>query len=129
MTSKRSGRGRSRAQIERRVRRSGERGEALLLLLEAVRERSRVTSIAVVDARGGIVSGTGQARELAILGAVAEDVASGVVTELCERLTAGTDIVATAVTTDAGKVYLAALGDRVGRMSDAARGIARILAA
>lgn len=114
---------------ERRVRRSGERGEALLHLLEAVRERSSVTSIAVVDARGGIVSGTGHARELAVLSAVAANVAAGVVTELCERLTVGTDVVATAVTTDTGKVYLAALGERVGRMSDAARGVARILAA
>lgn len=112
---------------ERRRQRSGIKDEALRLLLAAVKERSDVTSIAVVDARGLVISGTGTARELAILGAVAEPIAAGTVTDLCERLTAGTDVFSRAVRSPRGTMYLAALGDRVGRMHEAARGVERIL--
>jgi hypothetical protein len=113
---------------ERRRRRSGLRDEALQLLLAAVKDRSDVTSIAVVDARGLVLSGLGTARELAILGTVAEPVAAGAVSALCERLTAGTDVMSKAVHSPRGTLYLAALGARVGRMHEAARGVERILA-
>jgi hypothetical protein len=112
---------------ERRRRRSEIRDEALRLLLAAVKDRSAVTSIAVVDARGLVISGMGSARELAILGAVAEPVAAGNITDLCERLTTGTDVISRAVRGPSGTMYLAALGDRVGRMHEAARGVERIL--
>jgi predicted regulator of Ras-like GTPase activity (Roadblock/LC7/MglB family) len=112
---------------ERRRRRSGLADEALRLLLEAVKQRSDVTSIAVVDARGLVISGTGSPRELAILGAVAAPVAAGTVNELCERLTAGTDVMSKPVRSRRGTLYLAALGARVGRMHEAARGVERIL--
>lgn len=112
---------------ERRRRRSAMKDEALRLLLAAVKERSDVTSIAVVDARGLVVSGMGSAHELAILGAVAQPIAAGTVTEVCERLTAGTDVMAKAVRSPRGTMYLAALGERVGRMHEAARGVERIL--
>lgn len=112
---------------ERRTKRSGSKNEALRLLLAAVKERSAVTSIAIVDSRGLVVSGMGSARELAILGAVAQPIAGGTVTDLCERLTAGTDVMSKAVKSPLGTVFLAALGDRVGRMSEAAQGVERIM--
>jgi hypothetical protein len=113
---------------ERRRRRSGIADEALHLLLAAVKERSDVTSIAIIDAHGLVVSGMGTAQELAILGAVAAPIADGQITDMCERLTAGTDVMAKAVSSARGTMYLAALGSRVGRMHEAARGIERILA-
>lgn len=112
---------------ERRRRRSSSTNEALRLLLVAVKERSDVTSIAVVDARGIVVSGMGSERELAILGAVAEPISAGNVTAVCERLTEGTDVLSKAVASPGGTMYLAALGSRVGRMHEAARGVERIL--
>lgn len=112
---------------ERRTARSEVRVEALALLLQAVKSRSDVSAIAVVDASGLLISGTGTERELAILGAVAEPVAAGEVSELCERLTQGTDVFAKAVQLPLGTIYLAALGSRVGRMHEAARGVERIL--
>jgi hypothetical protein len=112
---------------ERRRKRSGEKDEALRLLLAAVKDRSDVTSIAIVDGRGLVISGMGSAQELAILGAVAQPVAGGRVSALCERLTEGTDVLAREVASPAGPVYLAALGQRVGRMHEAASGIERIL--
>ncbi len=112
---------------ERRRKRSGEKDEALRLLLAAVKGRSDVSSIAVVDARGLVISGMGTPQELAILGAVAEPVAGGTLSDLCERLTAGTDVMAKALKSPRGTMYLAALGTRVGRMHEAARGIERIL--
>jgi len=112
---------------ERRTTRSAIKDEALRLLLAAVKERSDVSSIAVVDANGLVISGMGTTRELAILGAIAEPVAGGEVSELCERLTRGTDVLAKAVPSSLGTIYLAALGTRVGRMHEAARGVERIL--
>ena len=102
------------------------RPEALRILLESVRERSDITSIAVVDARGLVIAGMGTEQELAILGAVAEPVASGSMNETCERLTAGTDVFARAID---GRHYLAALGEKVSRMSEASLAVKRILAA
>ena len=112
---------------ERRRSRSGIKDEALRLLLAAVKERSEVTSIAVVDARGLVISGMGTARELAILGAVAQPIAGGTVTDTCARLTAGTDVMSKAFQSPRGTMYLAALGNRVGRMHEAARSVERIL--
>ena len=112
---------------ERRRIRSGQKDEALRLLLAAVKERSDVSSIAIIDGRGLVVSGLGTAQELAILGAIAEPVASGMITPLCEALTEGTDVIAKSIEAPSGRLFLAALGDRVGRLSEAATGIERIL--
>ena len=112
---------------ERRRTRSAQKDEALLLLLAAVKDRSDVSSIAVIDSRGLVISGVGPAQELAILSAVAQPVAGGTVTDLCERLTEGTDVLSNVVNSRQGTMYLAALGSRVGRMHEAARGIERIL--
>ena len=113
---------------ERRTTRSSNKDEALRLLLASVKKRSEISSIAVIDATGLVISGMGPVRELAILGALAEPVASGEVSELCERLTRGTDVLSKAVPSALGTIYIAALGTRVGRMHEAARGVERILA-
>ncbi len=114
---------------ERRRRRSGRKDEALYLLLEAVRERSNISSIAIIDGRGLVVAGSGPERELVVLGAVAARAAIGEFDGACERLTIGTDVVSCPLAVGERKMYLAALGDRVRRMPEAARNAARILRA
>ena len=115
--------------MERRRRRSERKDEALRLLLEAVRDRSDITSIAVVDERGLLVAGEGPERELLVLGAVAAPAAAGDFDAACERLTVGTDVVACPVELAEQTMYLAALGKRVSRMPEAALGVAPILRA
>lgn len=114
---------------ERRRQRSARKDEALRLLLEAVRARSDVSSIAIVDGRGLVVAGAGPERELCVLGAVAAPAAAGDLDAACERLTTGTDVLSCPVALGDRTFYLAALGDRVARMPEAARGVARILRA
>ena len=112
---------------ERRQRRSDRTAEALRLLLETVLDRSAISSIAVVDGRGLVVAGTGPERELLVLGAVAAPAASGAFDAACESLTRGTDVVSCPLVVDGRTMYLAALGERVSRMPEAARSAARIL--
>ena len=114
---------------ERRKRRSGRKQEALRLLLEAVRERSDVSSIAIVDGRGMVVEGTGPEQDLLVLGIVARPAAAGLFDPMSERLTEGTDVLSCPVSVGDRRLYLAALGQRVSRMPDAVRGVARILRA
>ena len=114
---------------ERRRHRSGRTGEALRLLLESVHQRSDISSIALVDGRGLVVAGCGPEQELLVLGAVAEPAAHGAFDNACERLTAGTDVVACPIDAGGHSMYLAALGERVSRMPEAARSVSRILRA
>jgi hypothetical protein len=112
---------------ERRRRRSHRTNEALELLLEAVKERSDISSIAIVDGRGLVLAGSGAEHELMILGTVAAPAASGAFDASCEKLTEGTDVMSCPLAIGERKMYLAALGDRVSRMPDAVRGVTRIL--
>ena len=114
---------------ERRRRRSGRKEEALHLLLEAVRDRSEISAIAIVDGRGRVIAGHGDDRELEVLGVVAAPAASGAVDARFERLTEGTDVVSCPLALGEERLYLAALGERVARMPEAARGAVRILRA
>ncbi|MDB4942235.1 MAG: hypothetical protein JWP97_1769 [Labilithrix sp.] len=86
-----------------------------------------MSSVALVDAAGFVVSGIGTAEELAVLAVVARPASRGTITPLCEELTEGTDILASEVVTPAGTMILAALGERVARMHEAMCGVARIL--
>lgn len=115
--------------MERRRQRSERKDEALRLLLESVRDRSEITSIAVVDEQGLLVAGEGPERELLVLGAVAAPAAEGAFDAACERITVGADVVACPVELAPQTMYLAALGKQVSRMPDAALGVARILRA
>jgi hypothetical protein len=112
---------------ERRKKRSRDPREAIGLLLDTVRTRSDVSAIAVVNGQGAVVSGTGSARELEILAAVAAPAAHGYMGSAYDRLTSGTDVLARAIDTNAGTWYLAALGARVSRMVEAARAVERIV--
>lgn len=114
---------------ERRKQRSECKDEALALLLESVRARSSISAIALVDGRGSVVAGAGPERDLRVLGAVARPAAAGPWGSACEKLTAGTDVLACRLATRDGPMYLAALGDRVSRMPEAARSVTRILQA
>lgn len=114
--------------VERRGRRSEKKSEALQLLLASVRLRSSISSIAVVDSRGRVVAGDGPERELFVLASVAAPAAKGAFDDACERMTAGTDVMSCPVNVADRQLFVAALGERVARMPDAVRGVARILA-
>jgi hypothetical protein len=114
---------------ERRRRRSENKDEALHLLLETVRERSKVSSIALIDGRGYVLGGVGTEHELLVLGAVAAPAAAGEFDADCESLTVGTDVVSCPLAIGEQRMFLAALGERVSRMTDAARAVTRILRA
>lgn len=113
--------------MERRRRRSRNPAKALRLLLDAVRARSEVSAVALVDTDGFVVAGSGLDHELAILGFVARRAADGAIDSECEALTDGTDVMAREVA--GGSMILAALGSRVRRMADASRAVDRIVAA
>jgi hypothetical protein len=114
---------------ERRVRRSPRKEEALQLLLGAVRRRSAITSIAIVDSRGFVVAGDGPERELFVLGSIAGPASRGALDDACARMIADTDVLSCPMQIGERRLYLAALGERVTRMPEAARGVARILSA
>lgn len=116
-----------KAMQERRRRRSERKDEALRLLLEAVRDRSDISSVAVVDGRKMVVAGVGHEHELHVLCAVAEPAATGTFDSTCEKLTVGTDVLSRPFVVGNQTMYLAALGVKVSRMPEAATGIARIL--
>ena len=113
--------------VERRVKRSGERDEALQYLVEAVADRSPVRAVALVDGAGKIVAGTGFARDLVGLARIAGHVARGEPCPEMESVTEGTDILVRAVWARGEPHYLAALGDRVVRMVEAGRRAETIL--
>lgn len=114
--------------IERRSKRSHDPEEALQYLMEAVHDRSEVRAIALVDGIGKIVAGTGTARDLAALSWIAGPVSRGEPCIDLGHVTADTDVLARAVHAGGRTLYLAALGERVRRMPDAARAVERILA-
>ena len=74
-----------------------------------------------------VVEGVGTEHELLVLGMVAGPAATGKVDGMLERMTAGTDVMSCPLAIDDRWLYLAALGERVSRMPEAARGVARIL--
>jgi hypothetical protein len=114
---------------DRRMKRSGDREEALQYLMEAVADRSDVHAVALVDEGGRIVAGTGMPKELGGLARIAGKVARGELNFDADEVTKDTDVLARGVRAGGRTFYLAALGERVRRMPDAARAVARILAA
>lgn len=114
--------------MERRHKRSAQRVEALQYLVEAVADRSEVRSVALVDERRRIVAGMGMPGDLAGLARVAGAVARGEPSADLEKVTEGTDLLTRRIAIGDRAVYLAALGTRVRRMSDAATAVARIFA-
>jgi hypothetical protein len=114
---------------ERRVKRSTSRSEALQYLVEAVADRSGVGSLVLVDDAGQIVAGMGMPHEVGPLAGVARDVARrGAPAALVDAVVArGADVTARSVTTAAGRMHLAAAGDRMTKVGDAVRAVQRIV--
>jgi len=113
--------------MERRAKRSLYPEEALQFLVEAVADRSRVKAVALIRENGSILAGTGTLSDLKGLAKIAGPAARGESARDFDRITRGTDLLTRAVPLMDGTLYLAALGDRVGKMTDAARAVSRIL--
>jgi hypothetical protein len=108
---------------ERRTRRSSNCAEALSLLLEAVRDRAELGSVALSDRTGILVAGAGSARECDELAAWAPIV-------LGARPGAKRDAKLCGVKVRGLEAYLcsSSLGDRpLAALAEAAEGCARIL--
>jgi hypothetical protein len=113
--------------IERRLKRSAERAEALQYLVETVADRSGVQALVLVDDGGKIVAGTGMPGDLTGLARAAPDVAwRRASVSAVDAVTRGRDVAARTVPTRDGLVYFAALGGGMSGVGDAVRAIQRI---
>jgi hypothetical protein len=110
----------------RRNKRSTERTEALQYLMESLADRSEVHAVALVDEHGRIVAGMGMPRELAGLAKIARGGIRREPSDDFEEITRGTDFFGREISLEDGPVFLAALGTRVRKMSDAAAAVDRI---
>lgn len=113
---------------ERRVKRSGEREEALQFLVEAVADRSDVSALVLLDDAGHIVAGMGMPKDVVGLLRTARGVAWGHASAAdVDAATGGRDVTTRSVATRDGMLHFAALGDRVSAVGDAVRAVQRIL--
>jgi hypothetical protein len=116
--------------IDRRSKRSDERGEALQFLVESVADRSGVKALVLTDDAGRIVAGMGMPDAMVGLARAARAVAwKRASASDVDELTHGDDVTARPVATRDGMLYFAALGDRMSGLGDAVRAVHRILAA
>jgi hypothetical protein len=113
--------------MERRTKRSENCDEALQYLVEALADRSEVSSVVLTNAQGSIVAGMGVPGEVRGLAKIAGPVARGETCDDFERVTDGTDFVGRGIRLHGATYYLAALGSRLCRMQDAVHGVARIV--
>jgi hypothetical protein len=113
---------------ERRAKRSGTREEALQFLVEAVKDRSEVRAVAVIDGDDRILAGTGMPHELSGLARIAGRVAQGEPCAELDDVTHETDLLTCGFAASGKTMYLAALGTRVNKMPEAVRAVRRILA-
>jgi hypothetical protein len=116
--------------IDRRMKRSADREEALQYLVESVADRSGVRALVLLDDAGRIVAGTGMPDEIVGLRETARDVAwRRASVARVDRATRGSDVTARPIATREGMLYFAALGDRMVGLGDAVSAVQRILAA
>jgi hypothetical protein len=116
--------------IDRRMKRSAHREEALQYLVESVADRSGVRALVLLDDAGRIVAGTGMPDEIVGLLETARDVAwRRASATSVDAATRGGDVTARPVATRDGMLYFAALGDHMTGLGDAVRAVHRILAA
>jgi hypothetical protein len=115
--------------MERRSKRSTDRTVALQYLVEAVADRSHVSSVALVDEEGHIVAGIGSPTELSGLALIAGPATRGEPCREFEQVTLGTDFLGRRVKLGDQTLYLAALGKRVSKMHEAASAVCRIIEA
>jgi len=113
---------------ERRVKRSGDRREALQFLVETVADRSRARALVLLDGAGQIVAGMGGPNEVMGLSATGRAVAERrAAVEQIETAIRGGDVTARSLTTCEGMLYLAAVGDRMSGVGGAVQAVRRIL--
>jgi hypothetical protein len=113
--------------MERRIKRSTERNEALQYLVEVLADRSGAPALVLVDDAGHLVAGTGMPMEVACLARAARDVAWRRASPAdIDAVTPGHDVTARTVTTREGLVYFAALGNGMSGVGDAVRAVQRI---
>ena len=114
--------------LDRRGKRSTERGEALQFLIEAVADRSGVRALVLVDDHGRIVAGMGVPRDVAGLAVTARAVAwKRASADDIDAVTRGADVTARTVATTEGMLYFGALGDHVNGVGEAVKAVRRIL--
>lgn len=113
---------------ERRIKRSGDRTEALQYLVETVADRSRAKALVLVDDAGRIVAGMGRPCDVTGLAGTARDVAQkrATVAQIDAAIRGG-DVTARRLPTGEGTLYLAAIGDRMSGVGEAMRAVNRIL--
>jgi hypothetical protein len=112
---------------ERRSKRSDNWQEALQYLLEALYDRSEARAVALIDAEGRVVAGTGTWKDLQGLATITPPMARGEPCEHFDAATEGTDFFAHCLGISGQTLYLAALGTRLRRMHEAVKGVFRIL--
>jgi hypothetical protein len=110
--------------FEQRSKRSDVREEALQYLVEAVLDRSPVRGVALVDEGSRIVAGAGTAADLRALARVAVAASRG----QTEAIDEDDDVIVRSIRTPSGPLVLAAFGERVRRMPEAASAVMRICA-
>jgi hypothetical protein len=117
-----------RAMIERRMKRSTERTEALQYLVETVADRSGAKALVLVDDIGHVVAGMGMPTDVAGLAHTARDVAWRRASPAAiDQATGGRDVTARTVATRDGPLYFAALGNGMAGVGEAVRAVQRIL--
>ena len=94
--------------------------------MESLADRSEVHAVALVDEEGHIVAGMGMPGELAGLAKIARVGIRREPSDEFEEVTRGTDFFGKEIPLEGGRVFLAALGTRVRKMSDAAAAVDRI---
>jgi hypothetical protein len=118
----------ARTMIDRRIKRSADRDEALQYLVESVADRSGVRALVLLDDAGRILAGTGMPDEVIGLIKTARDVAWGRATARdVDVATRGADVTARPIATRDGMLYFAALGDRMTGLGEAVHAVHRIL--
>lgn len=119
--------------MERRIKRSQDRQEALQYLVEALADRSEVDAVVLIDDHGKIVAGMGAPQRVRGLASIAVPAVEGRACEQFAEATVGTDFFGRRIlTAPAGAgggrpMYLAALGQRLRKMHEAVYAIARIV--
>ena len=113
--------------MDRRIKRSQDREEALQYLIEALADRSQVEAVLLVNDEGRIVAGMGMPRAVRQLAEIAVPAVRGIESDLFESATRDTDFFGREIPVDEGSLYLVALGTRVCKMHQAVYGVTRIL--
>jgi hypothetical protein len=112
---------------ERRTKRSDNWQEALQYTVEALYDRSEARAVALIDAAGRVVAGTGTWKDLKGLATITPPLARGEACPAFETATEGTDYFARPIGISGQTLYLTALGTRLRRLHETVKAVFRIL--